>query len=68
MGCVSCAQKYAALKASRQALKTQTPVDVNAPRNVKPVRRGVIRKADKLQKQSEVLQEENQDAKSDSTD
>lgn len=49
MGCASCAQKYAALKASRQAQKNAGIVDSNEPRKIKPARRGIIRQKDKAQ-------------------
>lgn len=51
MGCASCASKYAALKASRQKNAANGALDKTPPRAVKPPRRGVIRKAEKLQMQ-----------------
>lgn len=45
-GCKSCSQKYAALKAQRAKLK-DLAYDLNEPRNIKPPRRGIIRKAEK---------------------
>lgn len=45
MGCVSCAQKYAALKNRRQA--ENALVDSQGPRKVKVNHHGIIRKSEK---------------------
>lgn len=47
MACASCGEKYAALRRARRQNKTVVN-DAAAPRNIKPPRRGIIRKSEKL--------------------
>src|SRR4029078_7375410 len=55
MACASCGQKYAALRASRQARESLAK-DSNAPRKVKPQRRRIIRSAQRLAGQAAVAE------------
>lgn len=66
MGCVSCAQKYAALKAFRQKSNVQAPADANSPRKVGRARRGVIRKSEVVEPPQ--IKQEEENAHTNSTD